>query len=63
MRTCKGKAMLSINDHPDIRAVFDGFHMADLDIKYSVGKAQSRPEASRELVIMNREPAALGDLF
>ena len=63
MRTCKGKAMLSINDHPDIRAAFADFHVMDIDIKYSVGNAQSRPETSRELVIMNWEPAALGDLF
>jgi site-specific DNA-adenine methylase len=27
MRSCKGKVMVSINDHPDIRQAFDGFHM------------------------------------
>lgn len=29
MRRCKGKVMVSINDHPDIRRVFDGFHFGE----------------------------------
>lgn len=35
MRRCKGKVMVSINDHPDIRSTFDGFHFECLDIRYS----------------------------
>ncbi|MDF9773555.1 site-specific DNA-adenine methylase [Pseudomonas baetica] len=26
MRRCKGRVMVSINEHPDIRRVFEGFH-------------------------------------
>jgi DNA adenine methylase len=64
MRQCKGKVMVSINDHPDIRRVFAGFHFEQLDIRYSnSNQRSSRPEASGELVIMNWEPAALGGLF
>lgn len=63
MRTCKGKVMVSINDHPDIRCVFAGFHMHELDIKYSVGNNHGEPTTSSELVITNWEPAALGRLF
>ncbi len=63
MRTCKGKVMVSINDHPDIRRAFDGFHMHELGIKYSVGNNHGEPESSNELVITNWEPAALGQLF
>lgn len=63
MRTCKGKVMVSINDHPDIRAAFEGFWMEGLDIKYSTANANGAPETSRELVITNWEPAALGGLF
>lgn len=63
MRTSKGRVMLSINDHPDIRNEFAEFHIADLDIKYSVGNATARPTTSRELVITNWEPQALGGLF
>jgi DNA adenine methylase len=32
MRRCKGKVMVSTNDHPDIRRVFEGFHFETLDI-------------------------------
>lgn len=37
LRTIKGKAIISLNDHPDIREVFAGFHMEATDIKYTVG--------------------------
>lgn len=63
MRTCKGKMMVSINDHPDIRRTFDGFHMHELGIKYSVGNNHGQPESSRELVITNWGPDVLGQLF
>ena len=63
MRTCKGKVMVSINDHPDIRSVFDGFWMEGLDIKYSTANNYGTAETSRELVITNWEPEALGGLF
>ena len=37
LRTLKGKAVVSINDHPDIRACFAGFQMEALKIDYTVG--------------------------
>lgn len=63
MRTCKGRVMLSINDHPDIRRCFDGFSTHELDIKYSVGNSQGAPKSSGELVITNYEPQMMGGLF
>ncbi|WP_236207872.1 DNA adenine methylase [Pseudomonas tohonis] len=64
MRRCKSKVMVSINDHPDIRVAFDGFHMERIDIRYSVtNQRQSMAETTGELVIMNWKPAALGGLF
>lgn len=64
MRSCKGKVMVSINDHPDIRRVFDGFHMEQLDIRYTVGNQRNtQAETTGELVIMNWTPSALGGLF
>jgi DNA adenine methylase len=62
MRTCKGRVMVSINDHPDIRRVFDGHHIAELDIKYSLGQAHGKPQTSGELVITNWKPSD-GQLF
>ena len=63
MRSCQGRVMVSINDHPDIRAAFDGFWMAGLDIKYSTGNNTGKPETSRELVITNWRPDEGGGLF
>lgn len=62
MQTCKGKVMVSINDHPDIRQVFQGFHIMELDIKYAVANVETQ-KTSRELVIMNWTPDTLGSLF
>lgn len=33
----KGKAIINLNDHPDIRRVFTGYHIETTDIKYTVG--------------------------
>ena len=64
MRRCKGKVMVSINDHPDIRRAFDGFHFECLDIRYSnTNQRQGRAEVTGELVIMNWQPSSLGGLF
>jgi DNA adenine methylase len=49
MRSCKGKVILSINDHPDIRDVFAGFRMEQVAIQYSVNP--NRGKTSSELVI------------
>lgn len=66
MRRGKGKVMVmvSINDHPDIRRAFDGFHFETLDIRYSTtNQRQGQAQVSGELVIMNWQPADLGGLF
>lgn len=47
MRCIKGKAILSINDHPDVRACFAGLQMDEVPISYTVGgggKAVDRME-------------------
>lgn len=63
MRRCKGRVMLSINDHPDIRREFDGLTFHETGIKYSVAAIHGKPAESRELVITNYEPAVMGGLF
>lgn len=63
MQSCKGKVMVSINDHPDIRSVFDGFWMEGLEIKYSTGNSHGLPDSSKELVITNWQPEVMGGLF
>ena len=53
MRTMQGKMMLSINDHPDIRALFAEFRIERLELAYSVGREHQSRGKSGELVIMN----------
>jgi len=52
MRTMQGKAVLSINDHPDIRELFKGFLIEETSLRYTVGKATNRPERG-ELIVMS----------
>lgn len=63
VRKVKGKVMISINDHPEIRELFSGLTIFDLGIKYSLGNNQANPNESRELVITNWESGDLGGLF
>lgn len=39
LRTMQGRAILTLNDHPQIRTVFDGFQMEWVEIPYTVGGA------------------------
>lgn len=62
MREIKGKMMVSINDHPDIRKVFAGHHILELEIQYSLQK-EGAPDKSGELVITNYDTQNMGGLF
>ena len=53
MRTCKGKVLLSINDHPDMRRIFAGFPMKELTVKYSLGNNFSKSATVGELAVWN----------
>ncbi|QNM94887.1 DNA adenine methylase [Chitinimonas koreensis] len=63
MRDMQGRMMVSINDHPDIRAAFEEHHVLELEIKYSCGRASGDRPVSGELVITNWDPAADAGLF
>jgi DNA adenine methylase len=64
MARAKGKVMLSINDHPDIRKLFAAFPVHEIDIKYSNGnQANGSPVTSKELVFTTWQTADLGQLF
>ena len=62
-REAKGKVVVSINDHPDIRRVFDGLHMAELDITYSVGNARTQERRETGELIIANFPLACTGLF
>ena len=61
LREIKGKAIVSLNDHPDIRRVFAGFHIETTDIKYTVGGGKGSD--AKEVLIFSwdiqAEPAGL----
>jgi DNA adenine methylase len=50
MRAMRGKAVLTINDHPEMREVFDGFEVKTVDINYTVGGG-GKSNQSREMII------------
>lgn len=58
----KGKAVVSLNDHPDIRRAFSAFQMEDFEIDYTVGGG-AKAATRREVVIYSwdreTEPAGL----
>ncbi len=47
----KGKFIMSINDHPDIRETFAGFEIHPVELKYTVNAA--RPTVGHELLVRN----------
>ncbi|WIX31259.1 DNA adenine methylase [Salinicola sp. JS01] len=57
----KGKAIISLNDHPDIRRVFANYHIESTDIRYTVGGGKGQ-EAHEVLIFswdVEAEPAGL----
>lgn len=57
LRTIKGRAIVSLNDHPAIRAAFSGFHIETVDIKYTVAGGD-RAAARKELIIFSWDDSA-----
>jgi DNA adenine methylase len=56
LATIKGRFILSINDAPEIRRIFAGFHMSEVETTYSI--AEQGAHSVRELVFTNIDPAA-----
>lgn len=53
LASIKGKAVVSVNDIPEMRSAFKGLPMKGLTIKYSVGAVKTRGAAKGELLIAN----------
>jgi len=53
LATMKGRAMLSINDRPEVRALFAEFTSQVVRLNYSVGQATGGPKSVAELIITN----------
>lgn len=55
--TIKGRAIVTVNDVPEMRRVFRGFPMERVAIKYTVGGNRKDAVESGELIIRNRPGA------
>lgn len=58
LRRIRGHAIVSVNDHPDMRRVFEAFPLESVDITYTVGGNAGGVDRSanrRELVIFSWE--------
>ncbi|WP_257274261.1 DNA adenine methylase [Endozoicomonas sp. SESOKO4] len=53
-KSIQGRMIISINDHPDIRSVFDGLFIREVDYKYTVGGPQNTSDCV-ELIYGNWE--------
>lgn len=51
-RRIKGKIIISVNDIPEMRQVFNGLNMQSVDISYNL-KVTGKPSPKKELVICN----------
>lgn len=52
MRSIKGKAILTINDHPEMKESFTGFRTQTVEINYTVG-GSGKGKNRREIIVMN----------
>jgi DNA adenine methylase len=57
LKTIKGKAIISLNDHPDIRRIFADFEIDTVPIKYTVGGG-SKAVDRMEVIIYSWDRAA-----
>ncbi|AWV01972.1 DNA adenine methylase [Burkholderia sp. JP2-270] len=57
LRRIKGRAIVSLNDHDEIRRVFDGFHIETVPLQYTVAGSHRSVERS-ELIIFSWDDAA-----
>ena len=54
MRQARGKVLLTVNDHPDMRTAFEGFRIQRLKTRYSIGRtAEAKSQQRFELAIRN----------
>lgn len=49
----KGKMIISINAHDDIKKLFNGFNMQEVGLNYSVGGKSRSKQKAKELIITN----------
>lgn len=58
LKGIKGRFIMSINDTPEIRKTFSGFHLSEVGVTYTVAGGANQDRFG-ELIIMNYEPNKL----
>lgn len=53
LHTIKGKFLLTINDHPEVRKWYEGFTMREIEVTYSVSRSIAARRGYKELIITN----------
>lgn len=53
IRAARGKSILSINDTPEVRAIFCGLHQTEITTTYSISTAHGGAKPAGELLISN----------
>lgn len=54
MRAIKGRCLLTVNDHPDMREAFAGFRIKRLTTRYTLGRSAASKAADRaEIAVLN----------
>jgi DNA adenine methylase len=54
-RSARGKMIISINDRPEVRAIFSDLHQRELTTTYSVGARSAGAKTAGEIIISNFE--------
>ncbi|WP_258079131.1 hypothetical protein [Xanthomonas arboricola] len=58
MRSCRGKTVVSLNGHADIRRLFADFETVPLQVNYTTGSAGTRDKQFGELIIKSWDDRA-----
>ncbi|SKA99834.1 DNA adenine methylase [Caloramator quimbayensis] len=53
LKNLKGKFLLTINDHPEVKEWYRGFNIKEVEVNYSVSREQSARGKYKELIITN----------
>jgi len=63
LRNLKGKSIVSLNDHPDIRTIFSGFYIETVPIQYSVGGGNKTVDRVEVIIYSWDKPSEPAGLF
>jgi len=53
LKGIKGKFLVTINDHPQVREWYEGFNIKEVKVNYSISKDSKARREYRELIITN----------